>query len=96
MPLYLSEYSFIEDIPISKGKGKGKGNYVPPPPPPSLIHPKPLTKYDKMIKMGVPTNAVQHKKILDNKICASDLQNVTLKKTTQTMQKKMLLMTFHI
>ena len=87
MPLYLSEYSFIEDTPMSKNKGKGKGKYVPPPPPPTII-PKPLTKYDKMIKMGVPTNAVQHKIKLDNKICASDLQNVTLKKTITNDKKK--------
>ena len=88
MPLYLSEYSFIDDLTKGKGKGKGKGKYIPPPPPPSLIQPKPLTKYDKMIKMGVPTNAVQHKKTLDNKICADDLQNVTLKKTITNDKKK--------
>lgn len=78
VPLYLSEYSFIDDIPRGKGKGKGKG--IPPPPPP-LIIPKPLTKYDKMIKMGVPTNAVQHKKEIDNKISAKDLQSIKLRKT---------------
>ena len=88
MPLYLSEYSFIEDIPISKGKGKGKGKYVPPPPPPSLIQPKPLTKYDKMLKMGVPTHAVENKKAIDNKISAQDLQSIRLKKTVINENKQ--------
>jgi len=80
IPLYLTEYSFIDDTPIidkvfgKGGKGKGK-NMVPPPPPP------PLTKYDKMIKMGVPINAVQNKIQSDKKIQAKDLQSITLKKT---------------
>ena len=90
MPLYLSEYSFIDDFP--KGKGyKGKGKNIPPPPPPpppQLILPKPLTKYDKMIKMGVPTNAVENKKIIDSKIRAEDLQSITLKKTVINDNKK--------
>ena len=86
VPLYLSEYSFIDDLPKGyKGKGngyKGKGKSIPPPPPPpQLIQPKPLTKYDKMIKMGVPTNAVENKKKIDSKIRAEDLQSITLKKT---------------
>ena len=34
-----------------------------------------------MIKMGVPTNAVENKKIIDSKIRAEDLQSITLKKT---------------
>ena len=81
VPLYLSEYSFIDDYPKGKGyKGKGK-SIPPPPPPPQLIQPKPLTKYDKMIKMGVPTNAVENKKKIDSKIRAEDLQSITLKKT---------------
>ena len=82
VPLYLSEYSFIDDLPKGyKGKGyKGK-SIPPPPPPPQLILPKPLTKYDKMIKMGVPTNAVENKKKIDSKIRAEDLQSITLKKT---------------
>ena len=88
VPLYLSEYSFIDDYPKGKGyKGKGNGykgkgkSIPPPPPPPQLILPKPLTKYDKMIKMGVPTNAVENKKKIDSKIRAEDLQSITLKKT---------------
>ena len=87
IPLYLTEYSFIDDTPqISKGKGMGKG--IPPPPPPSLIIPKPLTKYDKMIKMGVPIHAIQNKIQNDKKINASDLQSITLKKTIINDNKK--------
>lgn len=89
VPLYLSEYSFIDDYPKGKGNnyGKGKGKGIPPPPPP-LIMAKPLTKYDKMIKMGVPTNAVENKKAIDNKIRAEDLQSITLKKTVINENKQ--------
>ena len=84
IPLYLIEYSFIDDLPkeynTRKGKGKGKGKSIPPPPPPVIL-PKPLTKYDKMIKMGVPTGAVQNKMETDRKIRAEDLKSITLKKT---------------
>jgi hypothetical protein len=89
IPLYLTEYSFIDDTPqISKGKGMGKGKSIPPPPPPSLILPKPLTKYDRMIKMGVPIHAVQNKIQNDKKINAADLQSITLKKTIINDKKK--------
>jgi len=88
IPLYLTEYSFIDDTPqISKGKGMGKGKSIPPPPPP-LILPKPLTKYDRMIKMGVPIHAVQNKIQNDKKINAADLQSITLKKTIINDKKK--------
>ena len=88
IPLYLTEYSFIDDTPqISKGKGMGKGKSIPPPPP-SLILPKPLTKYDRMIKMGVPIHAVQNKIKNDKKISAKDLQSITLKKTIINDKKK--------
>ena len=79
-PLYLDEYCFIDDIkhiPKSKGKGKGK-DILPPPPPPSN------PKYDMMIKMGIPKEAVLQKMRLEDtpkRINPSDLQNVTLKKT---------------
>ena len=87
MPLYLTEYSFIDDTSqINKGKGMGKG--IPPPPPPSLILPKPLTKYDRMIKMGVPIHAVQNKIQNDKKISAKDLQSIILKKTIINDKKK--------
>jgi len=85
MPLYLTEYSFIDDTIKGKGKSKGKG---PPPPPPPLIKPKPLSKYDRMIKFGVPTNAVQNKMQVDRKINATDLQSVTLKKTITNENKE--------
>jgi len=82
IPIYLSEYSFIDDVkPIfNKGKGKGKGKCVPPPPPP----PKMESKYDKMIKMGIPKDAVLQKMRLEETprvINPLDLQNVKLKKT---------------
>ena len=86
MPIYLSEYSFIDDIkPINKGKGKGKGKGIPPPPPPIN------SKYDKMIKMGIPKDAVLQKMRLENnpkKINPQDLQNVTLKKTVIKEKEK--------
>ena len=94
MPLYLSGYSFIDDYPKEKGKGynsgkgKGKGKGISVPPPPPLIIPKSLTKYDKMIKMGVPTHAVENKKVIDNKIRAEDLQSITLKKTVINENKQ--------
>ena len=83
IPIYLSEYSFIDDVkPIfNKGKGKGKGKCVPPPPPPPL---KIESKYDKMIKMGIPKDAVLQKMRLEETprvINPLDLQNVKLKKT---------------
>ena len=80
MPLYLDEYCFIDDIkhiPKNKGKGKGK-DILPPPPPPSN------PKYDMMIKMGIPKEAVLQKMRLEEtpkRINPHDLQNVTLKKT---------------
>ena len=82
IPLYLTEYSFIDDTPdkvFTKGKGT-KGKSIPPPPPP-------LTKYDKMIKMGVPIHAVQNKIQSDKKIQAKDLQSITLKKTITNDKK---------
>ena len=41
-----------------------------------------------MIKMGVPTNAVENKKIIDSKIRAEDLQSITLKKTVINDKKE--------
>ena len=81
IPIYLSEYSFIDDIkPVfNKGKGKGKGKFIPPPPPPPIE-----SKYDKMIKMGIPKDAVLQKMRLEETprvINPLDLQNVKLKKT---------------
>jgi hypothetical protein len=85
IPLYLKEYSFIDEIE-NKEKIKNETN-----------------KYDKMIKMGVPKQAVERQKLLDGfipippppplsllnkspikkeipKITANDLRSVTLKK----------------
>ena len=80
IPVYLKEYSFIDEIKTIKKKED---------------------KYEKMIKMGVPKEAVQRQKMLDGhipppppilnisnnnnrfdipKIKASDLQSVKLKK----------------
>jgi len=90
VPLFLSEYCFIDDVKsnISKGKDKykGKGKVLPPPPPPPAN-----TKYDMMIRMGIPKEAVLQKMRLENKVTkikASDLQKVTLKKTTINVKKK--------
>ena len=88
MPIYLSEYSFIDDVkPIFKGKGKGKGKLIPPPPPPPPIN----CKYDKMIKMGIPKDAVLQKMRLEETprvINPLDLQNVKLKKTVIKEKEK--------
>lgn len=92
MPIYLSEYSFIDDIkPVTKGKGKGKGIPLPPPPPPIN------SKYDKMIKMGIPKDAVLQKMRLENnpkKINPQDLQNVKLKKTVIKEKEKIVEMPY--
>lgn len=83
IPIYLSEYSFIDDVkPIFNKGGKGKGKCVPPPPPPPPL--KIESKYDKMIKMGIPKDAVLQKMRLEETprvINPLDLQNVKLKKT---------------
>jgi len=91
IPIYLSEYSFIDDVkPIfNKGKGKGKGKCVPPPPPPPP--PEMESKYDKMIKMGIPKDAVLQKMRLEETprvINPLDLQNVKLKKTVIKEKQK--------
>ena len=52
-----------------------------------LDHIKKIHEYDKMIKMGVPTNAVENKKSID-KIRAEDLQSITLKKTVINKNKQ--------
>ena len=89
MPLYLNKYSFIDDIkPVNSNINKGKGKDIlspPPPPPPSN------PKYDMMIKMGIPKEAVLQKMRLEDtpkRINPSDLQNVTLKKTKINEKKK--------
>jgi hypothetical protein len=86
IPIYLSEYSFIDDVkPVTKGKGKGKG-IIPPPPPPPIN-----SKYDKMIKMGIPKDAVLQKMRLEETpkvINPKDLQNVKLKKTVIKKKEK--------
>lgn len=100
-PIYLNKYSFIDDIKpdlinnidkgkgklSNKGKGKGKGINPPPPPPPILLD----EKYEKMIKMGIPKDAVLQKMRLEskvNRIKPSDLQNVSLKKTKPNEKRK--------
>jgi len=89
IPIYLNEYSFIDDIkPVNSNINKGKGKDIlspPPPPPPSN------PKYDMMIKMGIPKEAVLQKMRLEDtpkRINPSDLQNVTLKKTKINEKKK--------
>ena len=90
MPIYLSEYSFIDDVKpiINKGKGMGKSkDNVPPPPPPPPIN----SKYDRMIKMGIPKEAVLQKMRLEDapkRINPNDLQNVILKKTVIKEKEK--------
>lgn len=77
MPLYLSEYAFVdENRSIYKGKGKGKGKGKPPPPPP------PLNNVNKLLKMGISKEAIDHKMKMERRtINPKDLLNVNLKKT---------------
>tara|TARA_B100000745_G_scaffold273933_1_gene202619 strand:+ start:61 stop:864 length:804 start_codon:yes stop_codon:yes gene_type:complete len=67
IPLSLKDYSFIDDKIQNK---------IPPPPP----LPKNLSKYDKMLKIGISKEAVNQKINLD-KITSEQLKNVSLKKT---------------
>ena len=75
MPLYLSEYAFIDDTrEYQKGKGKGKG--IPPPPPP------PLNNVNKLLKMGISKEAIEHKMKMERvTFNPKDVLNVNLKKT---------------
>ena len=79
----LSSYAF-RDISIPA---------APPLPPsqvpPSQGPPPPIDKYKKMITMGIPSAAVNQKKLLDAKsnIKASDLLSVRLKKSTKKIHK---------
>ena len=57
IPFHLKEYSFIDEINIINEIQEGNKS-------PS----KPPDKYDKMLKMGVPKEAVQRQKILDGNI----------------------------
>lgn len=54
IPTYLSEYSFIDEIHEKEISKKGDS--------------KKDDKYDKMLKMGVPKEAVNRQKMLDGKI----------------------------
>ena len=77
MPIYLSEYAFIDE---NKGKGKG----IPPPPPP------PPNKFSHLLKLGIHLEeAINHKiKMESTKINPLDLQNVKLKKTVTNIKKE--------
>jgi len=83
MPLYLSEYSFID---YNKGYGKGKGKSIPPPPPLTpLMALKPLNNFDNLLRLGISKEAIEHKKKLNNTF---DILSVTLQKTPQNIIKK--------
>ena len=83
MPLYLSEYSFID---YNKGYGKGKGKSIPPPPPLTpLMALKPLNSFDNLLRLGISKEAIEHKKKLNNTF---DILSVTLQKTPQNIIKK--------
>ena len=84
MPLYLSEYSFIDyNYGYSKGKGLGKGKSIPPPPP--TLPFKPLNSFDNLLRLGISKEAIEHKKKLNNTF---DILSVTLQKTPQNIIKK--------
>ena len=83
MPLYLSEYSFIDyNYGYSKGKGLGKGKSIPPPPP--TLPFKPLNSFDNLLRLGISKEAIEHKKKLNNTF---DILSVTLQKTPQNIKK---------
>jgi len=87
LPVKLKEYAFIDEdddiTNVDTITKKIKGIPPPPPPPP----PPPLTKYQQMLKLGIPLQAVEHKKKVD-RIQASDLQKVVLKKTVYDKKSK--------
>jgi len=84
MPLYLSEYAFI-DKEINKGKGKGKGKSIPPPPPPLNNY---ISPFNKLLKIGLSKEVIEHKMKMERvSINPNDLQNIKLKKTI-TVEKK--------
>ena len=86
MPLYLSEYSFIDyNHGYDYKKGKGFGKSIPPPPPPPLIISKPLNNFDNLLRLGISKEAIEHKKKLNNTF---DILSVTLQKTPQNIKKK--------
>ena len=81
MPLYLSEYAFID----KDNKGKGKGKCIPPPPPP-LLNTNP--SINKLLKIGLSKEVIEHKMKMERvSINSNDLQNIKLKKTI-TVEKK--------
>ena len=78
MPIYLSEYAFIDE-----NKGKGKGKNIPPPPP------LPPNKFSHLLKLGISEEAINHKiKMESTKINPFDLQNVKLKKTVTNIKRE--------
>jgi len=93
MPLYLSEYAFVDENRFvykdihdngkgSQGKGKGKGKGIPPPPPLNLNN-----NVNKLLKMGISKEAIDHKMKMESvPFNPKDLLNVSLKKTV--VQKK--------
>ena len=83
MPLYLSEYSFIDynkGYEYSKGKGLGKSKSIPPPPPPP-----PLNSFDNLLRLGISKEAIERKNNLNNTF---DILSVTLQKTPQNIKKE--------
>ena len=93
LPIKLKEYAFLDD---QVKEVKFIPPPPPPPPPPSRPPPSPrpppppppsLNKYNQMLKLGIPKEAVEHKKKVD-RIQASDLQKVVLRKTVHEKNKK--------
>lgn len=74
------------DIPIQLTKCIINHSIIPKPPPLPPPPPPSLDKYQKMLKIGVHKKAVEQKKCMD-RIKASDLQNVKLKRTKHSKKK---------
>lgn len=88
MPLYLSDYAFIDkEINYKeKGKGKGKGKGIPPPPPPPPLNID--SSFNRLLKIGLSKETIEHKMKMERvSINPNDLQNIKLKKTV-TIEKK--------
>ena len=84
MPLYLSDYAFIDKEKDIKGKGKGKR--IPPPPPPPLNNSN--SSFNKLLKIGLSKEVIEHKMKMECvSINSNDLQSIKLKKTIAVEKK---------
>lgn len=85
LPIKLKDFIIVDD----DNKINMRSSLPPPPPPPLPPPPPPplpplkLNKYDKMLKIGIPKEAVKQKKTIDTTIKESDLKSIKLKKVSK-------------